>query len=91
MNLKTAEAKLKKLGFQLDLDTLVKMRNGYWEVVMDALGRGQIDGDCRGEVVTGDTKAELLDNCVEVAEEYAEQGPNTVCEDDDCDFHGSLE
>ncbi len=86
MNRATAERRLAALGFEIDWSCTGKAE-GYWSGVMDAIGRGMIDGDCRGEVVTGDTQADFLRLCIEIAESYAKHAPNTVCTDPYCDFH----
>lgn len=91
MNRKTAERKLAALGFQVDWSCTVKV-DGFWMGTMDAIGRGQIDGDCRGEAInSGSTLAEFFRDCIEAAEGYAKRGPNSLCVDPGCDFHSGEE
>lgn len=81
-----AVARLAQLGFVIDF-SVTQSAEGYWSGVMDAMGRGQIDGDCRGEAVFGDTAADFYRNAVAAAEAYARHGPNRLCTDPECDFH----
>lgn len=67
MNRVAAEKQLAALGFEIDWNCTVKTYDG-WSGTMDAVGRGQIEGDCRGEVVFGDTLAEFLQNAIKEAE-----------------------
>ena len=86
MNRATAERKLAKLGFEIDWSCTSK--GEYWGGTMDAIGRGQIDGDCRGEAIDGcATLSDFLLQCIEAAEGYAKHGPNSQCTDPECDFH----
>jgi hypothetical protein len=87
MNRKIAEKRLAQLGFEIDWDCTQKV-DGYWSGTMDAIGRGMIDGDCRGEAInSGSTQAEFLRDCITAAEGYAKHGPNAQCTDPECDFH----
>lgn len=81
-----AERKLAALGFEIDWN-VTGPAEGYWSGTIDAVGRGQIDGDCRGEVVHGSNAADWYRNAVEAAAAYAKAGPNAQCTDPDCDFH----
>lgn len=86
MNRYAAECKLAKLGFEIDW-TCTGKAEGYWSGTIDAVGRGMIDGDCRGEVVHGDNAADFYRNAVAAADAYAKHGPNRLCTNPDCDFH----
>jgi hypothetical protein len=86
MNKATAEKRLAALGFEIDW-AVTGPAEGYWAGTIDAVGRGQIDGDCRGEVVHGDNAADWYKNAVQAAEEYAKHGPNSECTNPDCEFH----
>lgn len=88
MNRATAERKLAALGFEIDWSTTDKLL-GYWSGCIDAKGRGQLDGDCRGCVVSGDTLDEFLCRCIEEAEGYAKRGVSQ-CTDPECDLHEGI-
>jgi hypothetical protein len=86
MNRAAAEKKLAALGFEIDWSVTGRME-GYWSGTIDAVGRGQIDGDCRGAIVNADTAYEWYDEAVSIAEMYTKGGPNRQCIDPDCEFH----
>lgn len=86
MNRATAERKLAALGFEIDWSCTGEAE-GYWSGTIDAIGRGMIDGDCRGEVVHGDNASDWYQNAVMAAQGYAKDGPNAQCTDPECDFH----
>ena len=87
MNRARAEQHLARLGFVIDWSCSGPNPDGGWAGTIDAVGRGQIDGDCRGEVVFGDNATDFYRNAIAAAVAYAEHGPNAVCENPDCDFH----
>lgn len=83
---KAAEYRLAALGFEVDW-SVTGRADGSWSGTIDAIGRGQIDGDCRGESVDGDNAQDWYANAVRAAEYYAAHGPNAECTDPECDFH----
>ncbi len=83
MNRKQAEQKLAELGYEIDW-SCTGPSEGYWSGTIDAMGRGQIDGDCRGETVTGDNASDWYRNAVKQASGYSRQ---TRCANPDCEFH----
>lgn len=85
-----AERRLRQLGFEIDW-SVTGPAEGYWSGTIDAIGRHCIDGDCRGEVVHGDSAADWYTRAVAIAESYARHGPNKPCLDPDCDFHADRE
>lgn len=84
-----AEKRLRELGFEIDW-AVTGVAEGYASGTMDAIGRGCIDGDCRGEVLMAGTMAEWYALAILIAEKYAEHGPNAVCLDPTCEFHSAV-
>jgi len=85
VNRADAEKQLAALGFEIDW-SCTGPSEGYWSGTIDAIGRGQIDGDCRGEVVHGDNAADWYRKAVAAAKSYG-SSRKTTCIDPDCDFH----
>lgn len=83
MNRARAETELARLGFRIDW-SCTGPAEGYWSGTIDATRRGKIDGDCRGEVVTGDNAADFYRNAVAFARQH---GPPQQCTDPLCQFH----
>ena len=85
-----AERVAKSLGFVLwcpDYDR----RTGMGLVTIDAAGRGQIQLECRGQVVSGHYH-KARDFWLDViAEMQMLGGPQGTCEDRDCEFHEEVE
>jgi hypothetical protein len=83
-----AEARLRALGFAIDW-SCTGPSEGYWSGTIDAIGRGTIDGDCRGEVVHGDNASDWYRNAIAAAEGYGGAGP--ACTKPNCEFHSETE
>lgn len=79
-----AEKRLAALGYVIDWSVTGPHPEGGWSGTIDAIGRGQIDGDCRGELVFGESAADWYANAIRAAESHH---PPTQCADPNCDFH----
>lgn len=88
MNRSAAEKRLAALGYEIDWSVSGPNPEGGWSGTIDAIGRGQIDGDCRGEVVFGDNASDWYKNAIAAAKGYY---PPEQCTDPNCDFHSDHE
>lgn len=90
MHRQEAERRLKRLGFEIDWSCTGPGESGSgWAGTIDAIGRHMLDGNCRGEVVHGDTAADWYRAAVGAAESYA--GKMARCMDASCEFHTDRE
>jgi hypothetical protein len=85
MTSKTITKKLADLGFAYDED--VTCKTFYWAGTIDPIGSTSIGGECRGVVVSGNTRAEMD---AEALEQAALLAPMLEpCTDPECDMHGN--
>ncbi|MEO0943214.1 MAG: hypothetical protein AAFY06_00030 [Pseudomonadota bacterium] len=80
-----AEHVLRELGYQIDWSVTGPSPEGGWDGTIDAIGRGLMDGDCRGAVIFGDNAADWYRNAVAEARSIGQV--REYCRNPDCEFH----
>lgn len=80
-----AEKKLAALGFEIDWSVTGRTPDGYWDGVIDPIGRTSICGDCFGPSIQGDNASDWYKNAIAEAEGH--EGTLHPCTNPDCDLH----